>query len=444
MKNLLLMVVMVLCVTAANASDVSEDVYIGTISEKTSFDITNEMDLGWNLGNTLDVPDLSEELWGNPKTTKAMIDGVRAKGFKTLRVPVTWGPHIGDGPDFKIDEKWMQRVEEVVVWGLQNDMYVIMNVHHDDEWMVPSYAKLDEATQKLEKVWLQIAQNFEKYNERLIFETMNEPRLKGSPQEWNGGDAEGRDCVNKLHAAAIKKIRSTGGNNATRQVMISPYAAATVAAEGLVLPDDDNLIVSIHLYHSYGFCMQPLNGGGRNYLIEQDMTDLYWELDRLLELFYKKGTPVVIGEWGSMYRDNTQAREEHANMYAKACMKRSIPCVVWDNGQNKNDEFGLYNRNNCTWWYEGIVDNILDGVSEKPTVNITPELTSTFTIVPNPATSNISIKGASHSNYQIWSSMGTEVMRGDNYNEESISVASLASGAYYVVIDGIALQFMKK
>ena len=61
--------------------------------------------IGWNLGNTLDSVDFRQEgsveyyetLWGNPITTKQMIDAVKEAGFKAVRVPVTWYDHVDEG-----------------------------------------------------------------------------------------------------------------------------------------------------------------------------------------------------------------------------------------------------------------------------------------------------------------------------------------------------------
>ena len=416
----------------------------GPISDKSSFDIVYEMEVGWNLGNALDVPSTNEEEWGNPRATKAMVDGVRAKGFKTLRVPVTWGPHIGAGPAYTIDKKWLDRVEEVVNYGLSNDMYVIMDVHHDDDWIRPSYKEVDASIKKLEKVWRQIALRFKPYNERLIFETINEPRLKGSPMEWGGGDAEGRDCVNQLHAAALKQIRSTGGNNATRQVMIAPYGAAWYAADGFKLPEDDeNLIVSIHMYNPYDFCMKPMNQGGRNYLTEDDKWGLYWELDELCKMWVDKGVPVVIGEWGSMHRSNTAEREKHAKMYADACMKRVIPCVVWDDGNNST-AFGIYNRRACNWWYSTLAQNIVDGVKQKPVVGLDDVTTTKIVVVPNPATTYITLNGASDAPYQIRSAAGLLVLSAESYDGGAIAISSLTPGIYFLTIDGHTMTFIKE
>ena len=114
----------------------------------TSLELVNEMRVGWNLGNTLDAIG-GETNWGNPKTTKEMIDKVKEMGFNTVRFPVTWGGHVGQAPDYKINKEWLDRVEEVVNYALSNDMYAIINLHHENSWLVPTYAQEKEVQNNL-------------------------------------------------------------------------------------------------------------------------------------------------------------------------------------------------------------------------------------------------------------------------------------------------------
>ncbi|MBQ5332154.1 MAG: glycoside hydrolase family 5 protein, partial [Oscillospiraceae bacterium] len=201
-----------------------------------STELVKEMKVGWNLGNTLDsvittpkgteLPSDWETAWGQPVTTKAMIDNVAAQGFNILRVPVTWEGKFGEGPDYTIDPDWMDRVNEIVDYGIDNDMFVILNLHHED-WHMPTYENEAAAQEILVALWTQIAEHFKKYNEKLIFEGLNEPRLKGDPSEWNGGNAEARDVINHWNAAFVETVRNSGGNNKLRHLMVTPYAASS-------------------------------------------------------------------------------------------------------------------------------------------------------------------------------------------------------------------------
>lgn len=336
----------------------------------STLELTAEMGQGWNLGNTLDAFPKGETSWGNPITTEAMIDAITQKGFKTLRIPTTWYPHLGPAPTYLIDSAWMNRVETVVNYALKNNMYVILNIHHDDfnqkypgTWLKPMKADQAAVEQQLTSIWTQIALHFKAYGDRLIFETMNEPRLIGTPEEWTGGTAEGREMVNTLNLKALRAIRKTGGNNAKRFVMCPSYAAnsAAVALDAFVLPDNDpRVIVSIHNYGPYSFCMQV--PGSNTWGSASDKQAIDKDMDYYHKQFINKGIAVVIGEWGSVNKNNTEARALHAAYFVQAAAKRKIPCVWWDNGQTSNTGYALIDRKAQTWFFPIIADSILQQV----------------------------------------------------------------------------------
>jgi endoglucanase len=333
------------------------------ISNGAAIEFVANMGIGWNLGNTLDTKNKDKTKWGNPKATKALIDAIKAKGFKTLRVPVTWQYNMGGAPDYTIEQSYLNRVEEVVKYGLDNDMYVIVNIHHDEEWIIPTYAEVERAKKQLNKVWSQIANHLKDYDEHLIFETLNEPRLKGTQDEWHGGTAEGRDCINQFHKEAVRAIRSTGQNNSTRYIMISTYAAssAQVALDDLVLPSDSNLIASVHNYYPYKFC-QAEDDFKTTWGTAEDKQALDDEFNRLVEIFIDKGIPVILGEWGSIHHNNIQERIKHAGYYAKGCISRGICPIWWDNGNSS--QFGIINRETYQWIYPEIANVIVSANQE--------------------------------------------------------------------------------
>ncbi len=314
------------------------------------------MGVGWNLGNTLDAHGNDETAWGNPKATQELIDAINAKGFKTIRVPVTWQFHMGDAPDYTIEKEWLDRVEEVVNYGLTNDMYVIVNIHHDEEWIIPRYENVDQVKDQLEKVWTQIANRFKEYDHHLIFETLNEPRLKGSTEEWSGGTAEGRDCINQYHQVSVDAIRATGSRNADRYLMISPYAASSipVAIDGFVLPESTNLLVSIHNYYPYELC---LGDNGKDWGSDADKQALDAEFDRIYQKFVANGIPVVLGEWANLNHSNTEDRIRHAAYYVSGCLSKGFCPIWWDNGDS--NEFGIINRNTMQWMFPDIANAIV-------------------------------------------------------------------------------------
>lgn len=329
----------------------------------TALQFTADMGSGWNLGNTLDANGnwvsglATETCWGNPKTTKAMIDKVRQQGFKTMRLPVTWYQHVGPAPEFTIDAAWLNRVEEVANYAFANNMYVILNVHHDDSWCVPTYAKETAAKNQLVKIWTQLANRFKNYGDYLIFETLNEPRLVDSPEEWSGGTAEGRTVVNRLNLAAVNAIRATGGNNASRFIMVPGYAAssAQVVIDSYVVPNNDNrVIVSCHNYYPYPFTMQI--PGATTWGTAADKSAMDGEMERLKNKFIANGRAVVMGEWGSKNKNNEYQRSVHADYFVRSAKTRQIAVVVWDDG----GDYIQLDRNAVSWKFPQIVNAIIN------------------------------------------------------------------------------------
>lgn len=337
---------------------VQEESINGIMRDMSPKEFVLDMGSGWNLGNTLDTEDFDVTAWGNPLTTQAMIDEIAAKGFNTLRLPVTWRFHTGAAPDYLIEPGWLNSVEEIANFALSNNMYVIINIHHDDEWIVPTYENAPSVKDRLIKIWTQIANKFKPYGDYVILETLNEPRHEGSPEEWEGGTAEGRDVVNQYHQVSVDAIRATGGNNAVRKIMVSTYAAGTGenVLEDYVIPnDDENIIVSIHSYSPYLF---SLAGTDPTWGTDEDKAQLTQEFNIIQNKFESEGRAVVMGEWGSTFSDNENDRLAHAEYYANLCAERGICPIWWDNGNAS--EFGIFNRNTLEWVYPEIADAIVD------------------------------------------------------------------------------------
>jgi endoglucanase len=326
----------------------------------TTLQITADMGAGWNLGNTMDATP-SETSWGNPTTTQAMLTSVKQRGFKTLRLAVTWDTHIGAAPNYTLDATWLSRVETIANYAFANDMYVIINTHHEG-WLIPNYANQTAVSDKLSKVWTQIANKFKSYGDYLIFETMNEPRVQGSPEEWTGGSAEHRDVVNKLNLAAVNAIRATGGNNSTRHIMIPTCGdnGGTDPVNALVIPNNDSkIIVTVHNYSPYDFCLnQTGTASWSGTSAEKSALDA--EFNVVYNKFVVNGRGVVIGEFGSVNKNNTSARTTHAGYVATALKSRNITPIVWDNGATGSSDgsMGLFNRSTLTWTFGSIADAI--------------------------------------------------------------------------------------
>lgn len=345
-----------------------------------STELVKEMKVGWNLGNTLDstitnpkgteLPSDWETAWGQPVTTKAMIDSVAAQGFNVLRVPITWEGKFGEGPDYTIDPDWLARVNEIVDYGIDDDMFVIINVHHE-EWHMPTYENEVAAQEILTALWAQIADHFKDYNEKLIFEGLNEPRLKGTPMEWNGGNDEARDVINHWNAAFVETVRNSGGNNKLRHLMVTPYAASSMdkVLNDFAVPDDDKVIVSIHAYLPYTFALADNAQATTEWSADNpaDTNDIDMLMANLKDRYLDKGRAVIIGEMGTRNRMNTEARAECARYYSEAAHNAGIPICWWDNNAfvGGGENFGLFDRKTFEWRYPDIISALMAPFTEE-------------------------------------------------------------------------------
>lgn len=339
----------------------------------TAAEIVKDMKIGWCLGNTLDSKrdDLAitepayrfETGWGNPETTQELIDAVIAEGFNVIRIPVTWENHIGKAPEYKIEDSWMQRVKEIVDYAYNRGAYVIINTHHED-WNYTYYDNEEAAAKKMRIVWTQIAEEFQDYDEYLLFEAQNEPRKVGSSVEWTGGDQEGWDVVNRLNQVFVDTIRQSGGSNPYRVLIIPSYAAnGWECVKHLEMPENDNrVIASVHAYEPYDFALKM---DGRS-----DWRHDTYAIDTILgnikTLFVDKDIPVIMGEFGAMNRNNEEERAEWAYYYVSKAKEIGVPCFWWDNGlvEGDGERFGLFDRRTYKCVYPKLLEALQRGVQE--------------------------------------------------------------------------------
>lgn len=333
----------------------------------TALELTADIKVGWNIGNTLDATGGSgltqETSWGNPAVTPELIQAVKDAGFNAVRIPTTWERQMDDNNVIRDD--WIARVQEIVDYAYSRDMYVILNMHHE-EWYQPYADKEEEISAKMTACWTQIAERFKDYDEHLIFEGMNEPRWKNTQFEWNGGNDEGRQVVNHLNKVFVDAVRSTGGNNQYRFLMVCPYAAnsSESALSALEIPDDDRLIVSVHAYIPYSFALQ--NPGSDKWLASKpnctkEIDELADVLDRL---FISKGQAVIVGECGAMNRENEEYRAQWAEYYFAKFKEIGVPCFWWDNGSFYSGEtFGLFDRRTNEVKYPMLLEAMMKGAS---------------------------------------------------------------------------------
>lgn len=359
-------------VTAAQENDVQENTE-QEIPEleiaDNSVDFAKNLKLGWNLGNTLDATGgngtlASETSWGQPQATKEMIDFVKESGFTTIRIPVSWGIHTDE--NHNIDEEWMNRVNEVVDYAIDDGLYVILNSHHDNDYYYPTSEKYESSSEYLTAIWKQIAEHFKDYDERLVFEVMNEPRLAGTNKEWwfADNDAEGIDSIEtvaKLDQDAVDVIRAAGGYNETRYIMVPSNRADawTAMHKSFTLPNDpaSRLIVSVHAYSPYDFAM---NESGYNNWDGSKIGELNF-MDELSKMYIQNGVGVVIGEFGATNKDNLEDRVRWAQDYTSKAAGLGISCVLWDNGGTGvgTENFGYIDRLGKKLYYPEIIETMV-------------------------------------------------------------------------------------
>lgn len=364
-----------------------------TSSSTSSIDFAKNLVIGWNLGNTLDAP--TETGWGMPTTTQAMLTAVKAAGFKTVRIPVSWSTHITDSTNYTIDSTWMARVKEVVDYAYNQGMYVILNVHHDNyststsdglgSSSVYGYAITTDTTLQtksknyLNKVWTQIATTFASYDEKLIFEVLNEPRTVGESTEWYIGDSSTarayNDIITDYENTCISAIRAVSGNE-NRFIMVPPYAASgtmTTTLNTYTLPTDtatDKLILSVHAYSPYEFAMYYEDDPNHTSFTNTDQSSLDSIFSYLKTNYTNNNIGVVMGEASASDKNNTSARISWANYYFTKAKDAGIPVILWDNqvtisngGTLTSGEcHGWLNRNACQWYFPTIIQAMMDTV----------------------------------------------------------------------------------
>lgn len=387
-----LMLAVLMLIPCVGSAEEAEAVDNGVMREGlTALEATRLMGNGINLGNTLEACDnnvgiktntpLSYEThWGQPKTTQAMIDGMKAAGFDTIRIPVAWmtnATHLYEG-DYTIDADYMDRVEEVVRYARKAGMYVIINDHWDGGWYGMFGSESAEtralAMEAYKGMWQQIAERFRDYSDYLIFESANE-ELGGrfdenSPLYCSDSvvtyltDDERYALTNEINQTFVDVVRATGGNNATRFLLIAGYSTDInqTCDDRFQMPKDtvdSKLMVSVHYYDPWSYCGASSAVSATKWGKVSDYEYLDQQLEKMTK-FTEAGYGVVIGEYGALpcsdgLKDNTLA---YHTAFLDACTKYNLTNCLWDCS-------GLYKRVSQTF----ADDDILAMYQEKRQAN---------------------------------------------------------------------------
>ncbi len=349
------------------------------IPDNEAIAFLRSLGLGWDLGNTFDaysdrpvMNDMTiEKSWVGTYVTRELLQAVKDAGFGFIRIPVSWHNHLG--ANYTIKEPWLNRVQEVVDWSLDVGLAVILNTHHDvgDTYYYPDSAHMETSTRFITRIWEQLAERFRDYDSRLIFESMNEPRLVGTGHEWwleatNAQCMDAAASINSLNQTFVDTVRAAGGNNADRYLMVPGYAANPdyTAPRYFTLPNDtaDNrLIVSTHAYVPYSFALDTKGTDQFSWNNRSNRNDITKPFKSLYSTFIAKGIPVVMGECGCLSKNNLQMRVEWSAAYAATAAAYGIPIAWWDNGAftGSGENFGLFNRETAELVYPEIVEALL-------------------------------------------------------------------------------------
>ena len=315
-----------------------------TYIEESAKDAVSNMGLGFNLGNTMDAVDMNKSMsknsvtdfetcWGQPVTTNAMMKFLKDGGINAVRVPVTWFQHMDS--DGNVDKAWMDRVQQIVDYVINNGMYCVLNVHHDTgaesdgssiHWIKADVQNHAANQARFKSLWTQIATRFQDYGNKLVFEGYNE--MLDASSTWNAPvDASSYTALNDYAQDFVDAVRATGGNNATRNLIVNTYAAANNDAviSNFKVPDDKvsgHIAVEIHTYDPWNWFS---NKGAWDSSCQTEITNMF---TRLNNTFVSKGVPVVIGEYGthgdnSVSKSSTDAQKQAAADQAADIVKKA-------------------------------------------------------------------------------------------------------------------------
>lgn len=332
--------------------------------------LAGKMGIGWNLGNSLEScsssTSASETSWGNPKATQALIDSVKAAGFKTIRIPCAWSGYIEDTTNYRIKDAWLARVKEVVDYCINDGLYVIVNSHWDGGWLEnnPTYARQKAVNAKQNAIWRQIATYFRDYDEHLMFAGTNEVHVADN---YNAPTAENSIVQKTFNQTFVDAVRSTGGKNTYRNLIVQAYNTNIAYAQNyLTMPTDatsNRLMVEVHFYDPYDFALQTSSGYKTQwgqYFVGGDISTWgqeSWVIEAfgmMKSKFVDNHIPVVLGEFGAILRTDlstdaeskhVRARNYYLNYVTKQALTDGLIPVYWDNGATGNNGFGLFMRN---------------------------------------------------------------------------------------------------
>ncbi|MDR7384741.1 cellulase family glycosylhydrolase [Promicromonospora iranensis] len=304
----------------------------------SAVEIAAAMQPGWNLGNSLDAQccgEGGETAWGNPRVDDTFFKDIKAEGFNSVRIPVSWGNHTGPAPDHTVEPETMERVREIVDLALDADLYVLINIHHDSwQWVTHLPTKHDEVMAQYTATWTQIADTFKDYPQELTFESINEQGFTGS----SGAEEDHRHMA-ELNSSFHDIVRSSGSNNSDRLLVLptlhtgAEQADMDALAAEIAALDDPMLAATTHNYSFWPF---SVNVAGYTTYNEEVRNLLEESFQNQVDTFVSQGIPVIIGEYGLLDNyDNKVERGEYLKFFEHfgyLARTTGITTMWWDNG----------------------------------------------------------------------------------------------------------------
>ena len=333
------------------------------IRDMTVMELVHDMGLGINLGNTLEACGSwispgggvsgYETAWGSPVITQEMIQGYADYGFGVLRIPVAWSNLMEE--DYTISQELTDRVNEIIGWTLDSGMYAIVNIHWDGGWWENFPTDYDECMKKYTRIWEQLSEAFKDYGDKLMFESLNEEG--GWESVWNSysnsdkGKDEAFGLLNSINQTFVDIVRSSGGNNAGRHLLIAGYNTAITHTcdEHFKMPDDpmNRCAVSVHYYAPSTFCIlekdESWGKAKTTWGDEKDLEEMNELIDMLKTTYIDKGIPVIIGEYSVAAKSNKEQEqvENYMVTVTEAMFEAGLCPVIWD---VQNDYYNRYTR----------------------------------------------------------------------------------------------------
>ena len=349
--------------------------------DMTSVELAAEMGVGWNVGNSLEAIG-GETAWGNPLITKTLIDSVKAAGFTSMRIPVAWSK-FSDESTFTIDVSWMDRVEEVVNYVLDDDMYAVMNIHWDGGWMQPTYADEAYVNARLEAMWDQIATRFRDYDDHLLFAGTNEVMVEG---DYGTPTPEYYTVQNGFNRTFVTTVRKTGGRNAYRHLVVQGFNTNINNTLSFAeIPEDvtpDRLMMEVHYYDPYNFTINENSSITQwgMYATDPAHTETWAnesyaddQFQKMKTNFIDKGIAVILGEYGVLSRLNVEDHAEYRRYYIEyvthSMVHHGLVPFLWDNGYTGNHGMGIFDRHTGEQVYPELVEAIVTALPEKNLIN---------------------------------------------------------------------------